>query len=129
MDVFKIIGIGIISIIIIVILRQYKPEYAIYVSIVAGILILSLIIGKISGIIDVLKNLANKISINSEFILLLIKITGIAILIEFTVSICKDSGETAIANKVDLGGKVLMLSMSVPIISTLIEEITKIITN
>ena len=55
------------------------------------------------------------------------KITGISILAEFAISICKDSGETAIANKVDLGGKVLIVSMSVPIISSMLETILRIL--
>ena len=127
MDIIKIIGIGLVALIIIVILKQYRPEFAMYVSLVAGVLIFLLIATKISGIIEVLKSIASKASIDSEFITLLIKITGIAILTEFAVSICKDSGETAIANKVDLGGKVIIMSMSIPIMSSLLETIIKIL--
>lgn len=127
MDIIKIIGIGLISLIIIVILKQYRPEFAMYVSLVAGILIFAIIITKMSGIIEVLKGLANKTTINNEFLTLLIKITGIAILTEFAVSVCKDSGETAIANKVDLGGKVIIMSMSIPIMSSLLETVIKIL--
>lgn len=127
MDVIKIIGIGLIAVIIAVILKQYKTEYAMYVSLVAGMLIFAIIIAKMSGIIEVLKSLSQKASINNEFIVLLIKITGIAILTEFAVSICKDSGESAIANKVDLGGKVIIMSLSIPILSSLLETIIKIL--
>lgn len=109
------------------ILKQYKPEFVIYVSLLAGTLILTLTFSKISGIIELLNNLADKISIHQEFITLLIKITGIAILTEFAVSICKDSGETAIASKVDMGGKVMMISMSIPIMAGLLETILKIL--
>lgn len=98
-----------------------------YVSLLAGALILTLIFSKISGIIELLSSLAGKISIHQEFITLLIKITGIAILTEFAVSICKDSGETAIASKVDMGGKVIIVSMSIPIIAGLLETILKIL--
>ena len=35
MDIIKIIGIGLIALIIIIILKQYKPEFAVYVSILA----------------------------------------------------------------------------------------------
>lgn len=73
------------------------------------------------------KSLANKTKINYDFILLLLKITGIAILTEFAVSICKDSGETAIANKVDFGGKVLIMSMSVPILTSLVQIVVNIL--
>ena len=126
MDVIKIIGIGLISLIIIIIIKQYKPEFVIYISIVAGILILSLILPKISGIIDLLKSLSNQTEINNEFLVILIKITGIAFLIEFASSICKDVGEISIANKIDVGGKVIIISMSIPIISSLLQTIVKI---
>ena len=127
MDIVKIIGIGLMALIIIVIIKQYKPEFAIYVSLGAGILIFALIASKMSGIIDILKSLANKTAINSDFLVLLIKITGIAILTEFAVSVCKDSGESAIASKIDLGGKVIIMSMSIPIMSSLLETIIKIL--
>ena len=127
MEVIKIIGIGLIALILIIILKQYKPEFVIYVSLIAGALILTLTFSKISGIIELINSLSSKASINQEFIKLLIKITGIAILTEFAVSICKDTGETAIASKIDMGGKVIMVSMSVPIIAGLLETIIKIL--
>ena len=52
--------------------------------------------------------------------MLLIKVTGISILTEFAVSICKDMGESAIASKIDLGGKILIVSLSIPIISAVL---------
>ena len=127
MGIVKIIGIGLVALIIIVILKQYRPEFAMYVSLSAGVIIFALIFTKLSGIIELLKNLSSKASINNQFITLLIKITGIAILTEFAVSICKDTGETAIANKVDLGGKVIIMSMSIPIMCSLLETIVQIL--
>lgn len=127
MDIIKIIGVGLIALIIIIIVKQYRPEFTMYVSVAAGIIILLLVMGKLSAIIDLLTNLANKTSINNEFIFLLIKITGIAILTEFASSVCKDSGETAIASKVDMGGKVIIIAMSIPIIASLLETILKVL--
>lgn len=127
MDVIKIIGIGLTALIIIIIVRQYKPEFTIYISLLAGTLILLFIMGKLEGIIDLLTTLSNKTAINNEFLTLLIKITGIAFLTEFAVSICKDSGESAIANKVDVGGKIIIVSMSIPIISSLLETVVEIL--
>ena len=121
MDIIKIIGIGLISLIIIIIVKQYRPEFVIYVSIIAGAIILILIMDKVSSIINLLTALSNKTVVNNEFLTLLIKITGIAFLTEFSVSLCKDSGETAIANKIDIGGKVIIISMSIPIIASLLE--------
>ena len=127
MDIIKIIGIGFIALIIIIIIKQYRPEFVVYISLIAGALILILSINKIEAIINLLTTLSNKTAINNEFLTLLIKITGIAFLTEFATSICKDSGETAIANKIDLGGKVIIISMSIPIIANLLEVILKIL--
>ena len=127
MDIIKIVGIGLIALIIIVIIKQYRPEFALYVSLMAGVLIIVFILDKMGAIIELLTNLSNKTAINNEFLVLLIKITGIAFLTEFAVSICKDSGETAVANKVDLGGKVIIISMSIPIIASLLETIIRIL--
>ena len=127
MDIIKIIGVAFIAVIIIVILKQYRPEFAIYASIIAGVLILTLASGTLSGIIDMINSISSKTNINSKFLVILIKITGIAILTEFAVSICKDSGESAIASKVDIGGKIIIISMSIPIINALIDTVVKIL--
>ncbi len=127
MEIVKIIGVGLIALIIIIILKQYKPEFVIYVSLLAGAIILLLSLDKISGIISLLNNLSTKANVNNQFLTILLKITGIAFLTEFAVSICKDSGETAIASKIDLGGKVIIVGMSIPIISALLELMIKIL--
>ncbi len=127
MDIIKIIGIAFIAVIIIVILKQYRPEFAIYASILAGVLILALASDTLSGIIDMIQSISNKTNINNDFLIILIKITGIAILTEFAVNICKDAGESAIASKVDVGGKILIISLSIPIINALIDTIVKIL--
>lgn len=126
-EVVKIIGIGLISLIIIIVVKQYKPEFAIYVSIIAGVLILYLIMDKLEGIINLLKTISSKSGINNQFLELLLKITGIAFLAEFAINLCKDSGEGAIASKIEMGSKVIIVSMSIPIISSLLEVILKLI--
>ena len=127
MEIVKILGVGLISVCLIIIMKQYKPEFTIYISLIAGILILLFTFNKLAGIINLLQNYGNKLSVNGKFIALLIKITGIAILTEFAVSICKDSGETAIASKIDFGGKIIIIAVSIPIFSSLLETVGKIL--
>ena len=127
MDIIKIIGIGIVALIMIIVLKQYKPEFAVYISLIAGVLILFLVLDKLIGIVSLIEELSNKAGINHEFLGILFKITGIAFLAEFAVSLCKDLGETAIANKIDLGGKVLIIAIWIPIIPSLLENVLKIL--
>ena len=127
MDIIKIIGVGLIALIIIIILKQYRPEFAIYVSIIVGVLILALAMRKITGVINLLKSISEKTYINKQFLGILLKITGIAIITEFAVSICSDAGEKAIASKIEMGSKVIIIAMSIPIISSLLELIVEIL--
>ena len=125
-EVIKIIGIALIALIIIIIIKQYRPEFAIYISLVAGVIILALVIGNLTNVINLLKDISTRSGINNKFLGILLKMTGIAILTEFAISICKDAGENAIASKVEIGSKVIIISLSVPIISNLLEVILKL---
>ncbi len=127
MEIIRIIGIGLIALIIIILLKQYKPEFVIYISLLTGALILLLLMDQLTGIINLIQSIAGKANINSQFLALLIKITGIAFLSEFAVSICRDSGEGAIASKIELGSKIVIISMSIPIISSLLEIILQVL--
>ncbi len=127
MDIIRIIGIGLIAVVIIILLKQYKPEFALYISLLTGVLILIFVMEDLTGIINLLNTIAGQANINSEFITILLKITGIAFLSEFAISICKDAGESAIASKVEIGSKIIIISISIPIISGLLEIILKIL--
>lgn len=126
-ELTKIIGIGLLTLVIIIILKQYKPEFAIYASIIAGILILVIAFEKMTGIIGLLQTISNKTYINKSFLTILIKITGIAFLTEFAVSICSDAGEKAIASKIEIGSKIIIITMSMPIITSLLELVVEIL--
>lgn len=118
-DIIKVVGVGFISLIVIVILKEYKKDFAIYAELVGGAIILIFVMNYLKDIVDFVKGLSVT-GISSGFILLLIKITGISILTEFAVSICNDMGESAVANKVDLGGKLIIVSLSIPIITSVL---------
>ena len=126
-DISKIIGIGLVGLIIIVILKQYKPELAIYVSMAAGVIILVYAIEELTGVINLLQSISNKTYINSSFLKILLKITGITFITEFAVSICSDAGEKAIASKIEIGSKVVIITMSIPIITSLLELVVEIL--
>lgn len=126
-EIIKIIGIGLIALILIIIIKQYRPEFALYISLIAGALILYFALDEIKNVINLLKQICEKSGVNSKFLSILIKMTGIAFLSEFAISICKDAGEGALASKVELGSKAIIISMSVPIIYNLLEVILKIL--
>lgn len=127
MDIVKIVGIGFLTLVVSLVLKEYKKEYAIYCSLIGGIILLTSSFGTIKEIVGFLSNISNKTSYNSEFLGLLLKITGIAVLVEYATSICRDSGETAIASKIDFAGKVIIISMSIPVISLTLTTLLKLL--
>lgn len=127
MEIVQIIGIAFVSVFIIVLLKQYRPEFVIHISILAGIIIFLMLMPKLSAVIELLNNFTDKLGVNSQFFGILLKITGIAYLSEFAINICKDSGESAIASKVELGAKVIIIAMSIPILGSVLETILNIL--
>lgn len=60
MEIVQIIGIGFAGVLIAVLLKEYKPEYKIYISIIVGVLIFFLVADKLKGFIDLVLKLSNK---------------------------------------------------------------------
>ncbi len=127
MSITQVVAFALLSTFIIILLKQYKSEYALIASIVACGIIIFFTITKLEVIINLLNDLINKTGINKDFFEILVKITGIAYLIDFGSNICKDAGENAIASKVDFAGKIIIISMSLPILTTLLETVTEVI--
>lgn len=127
MDILKIIGVGFLTLIITLILKEYKKEYAIYGVLIGGTIILGYSMDYVSSIINFIQELSLNSRYENSFITLLLKITGISILTEYAISICRDSGENSIANKIDFGGKLIVISLSIPIISTTLKSLTQLL--
>ena len=87
-DIVKIIGIAFIGTIMCIVLREYKKEFVLPVSLITGIIIFSLVFNKLEGVINLIKNISNKTGLDSKYISILLKVTGIALLTEFACSIC-----------------------------------------
>lgn len=127
MDIMKIVGIGLIATILAVILREQKPEIAIQVSIVTGLIIFVFVITKLNSVVEVLKYFASKTNIDLLYFTTILKVIAIAYITEFGAQVCKDAGESSIASKIEFGGKVLIMIMAIPILAALMDVITKLI--
>lgn len=126
-DVMKLVGVAIISTILCMVIKKDRPEMAMFIGILTGIMILLSVTYKLNFIIDSINDLAHKANIPTMYISLIIKLIGIAYLIEFAIQICKDCGEGNIASKLEFGGKIIVMTMSFPILVSIIDMILNII--
>ena len=102
MEILKVAFFTIISLFLIIILKDQRRDIAILLSIISGIIILIFTISKITPVINLLNTLAEKSGINEEFFKIILKVTLIAYIIEITKSICEDAEENALAKKIEL---------------------------
>ena len=127
MEVMQLIGLAIISTILCLIIKKDRPEIAMFIAILTGVMILLSVIFKLNFIIESINNLADKANIPSMYITLIIKLIGIAYLMEFAIQLCKDCGEGNIASKLEFGGKIIVMSMSFPVLLSIVEMTINII--
>lgn len=120
MDIFKVVAFAIVATVLIVLIKEQRKEMALLLTIIASLGIILFAIDEISGIISLLDNLAEKSGISKDYLLIIIKVTGIAYIVEFGKNVCQDSGQSAIASKLEMAGKVVIVSLSIPIISALL---------
>lgn len=127
MEIFKIVALGILICIVIIIVKQIKPEFAILVLIAGSVVMLCYLFNYFTNILGVFDKIISKTGINAELFAIILKIVGIGYLIEFAANICADSGNPAIADKIVLGGKLMILTVSMPIITNLLNIIVELL--
>lgn len=120
----KIALLGLIAAMVAVQFKGRRPEYGLYISISACLIIFAMGVTKIKSIMAILDKLAGYISISPTFIAILLKMIGITYIAEFAASLCKDAGHDALSNQISIVGKLTILSMSMPIILSLLDTIS-----
>ncbi len=126
MDILQITSLGIVAVILIVILRQQRPEIAIQVSIITGVVIFMLLASRLKVVLDMLEDFSKKAGIDTVYFLTIIKIIGIAYISEFGSEICRDAGETSVASKIELAARVVIVVLAIPIMTSLVNMIVRI---
>lgn len=124
-EILQVVGFGLVAAVLIVLLRRDKPEIALLISIAAGVVIFLFILGKVGAVISVLKDLAVRANVNLMYLAAILKIVGIAYIADFGAQICRDAGEGALASKIEIAAKVLILVLAVPIIMAVLDTLMK----
>ena len=127
MDLIKILIIGIIICVLSVLLKQIKPEYSLICIIVGSIILIGYIIAGVGNLFDYFSQIVTKTGIDTQMFSTLLKIIGVGYLIEFSASVCADSGNNSIADKVILAGKIIIFTLSLPIITNLFDLVMELI--
>jgi stage III sporulation protein AD len=126
-EIWQIVGLALIVTVISVVLKQIRPEIALQLTILASASIFILVMSKIKVIVDLLQSLADQANISSYYLLIVLKIVGVAYLAEFGAQICRDAGEGALASKVELAAKIAVIVLAIPIILAITESLVRLV--
>lgn len=127
MDIMQVVGLGLVTVVLAVVLRQNKPEMAMVLSVAVGIIIFVVMLGKIGSVLDVLKDLSSRANLSMVYLGTILKIVGIAYIADFGAQICRDAGEGAVASKIEFAAKILVLVLAVPIVVAVLNSLIRVV--
>lgn len=113
--IFAIVGVGVAAAALAIVLRQTRPEYAMLVSLAAGVFIIYKVIGDLAPIATEINAIISTSGVPSGYASILFKALGICLLTQIACDTCKDAGEGAIASKIEIAGRIAVLAVSLPL--------------
>jgi stage III sporulation protein AD len=127
MEILQIIGLGFVVTLLILIIKQQRPELAIQLGLTLSAIIFLMVLSKLTVVLDLFRDLAEKANISQMYLNTILKIIGIAYVTEFGAQVCRDAGEGAVAGKIEFAGKILVMVLAVPIIALVLDTIVRLI--
>ena len=123
MEISKIIGLGLVGTVFSVMLKKENPQFAMLTAAVTGIMIFLMLCAPLGNLISLLRETAEEAGVGEGYFGIVLKVIGIAYLTQFGAQLCADAGETAVASKIEMAGKVLMMTVAAPVLTGLLETI------
>jgi stage III sporulation protein AD len=124
MGIFQIVIFGILAALLAILMKNYNPALAILISLGAGVIIFLAALPMFAEVLGFARYLGGLADGIGEYTSLALRVIGVAYIAEFGASVCNDANETAIAAKIDLAARVIILVMAMPIIVDIVRIVT-----
>lgn len=123
MTMLKIGCLGIVGVLCGLLLKEVKSPFAAFISLSTCVLIAFFGLCRLDLVVNMITAMEQYVSLKNTWFQILLKITGITYLADFSSNLCKDAGYGAIASQIEIFGKISILAISSPIILALVETI------
>ena len=125
----KIAGVILCELLVYTLLKQYKPEFVLISEAAATVILFFMLGDSIRDAVASIDLFLAGTDISAEYISVLVKVLGIALVTQFTADMCRDSGNSAMASKVEFAGKVIITAASIPVIKGFTGYVAQLVDN
>lgn len=108
-------------------LRMHRPELAALFSLAVGVVALWMLRAPFAGIVAAVRQLAESSMDGGQTAAVVLRAAGITVLSELGVQVCCDSGESAMAGRIRLAARVILVGMALPIVGEIFESISSLL--
>lgn len=127
MEIFQVLGVGLVALMLYLILQEQKSNTGIFVVITFGVLVFLYVMDKMAVILNTLLNVSADAGVNVIYLTAIFKIIGIAYLTEFVGQLCRDAGSGALALKIEFAAKVMILALAMPVLQAILQSILQLL--
>lgn len=107
---------GLVGTILALILGQYRPEFRMLVTAAVTLLLMAMVLEQLSPVLEQLRSTMELTGLTGNYAAILFKAVGICLLTQLAGDVCRDSGESSIASKIELAGRAAILLTAMPLI-------------
>ena len=126
-ELLKILAVALVTVFAHMLIKQTKPEIAILITIVGSIIIIIMAVNTLNSVITSFYKIFKTTGVDSTLLTPLLKIVAIGYIAEFGANICSDAGANSVADKILFSAKLIILVISMPIITTVIDLVVKLL--
>ena len=119
-ELIKIIGVGLVTAVAAVLLRSTKPELSFAVTVAGVVIILIFAIDLASETFGIFSEIGEMAGIDDSLVKIVVKIIATGYLVEFAAGMVEDFGSKSVADKLVFAGKVIIFTVSVPIVRSMV---------
>lgn len=127
MEIFRIIGIALTGAFLSILIKNLKPEFSMVIPLIVTYSVIFCVLPYLCVVIEKIKDISIGAGIENEYINIIFKILGISYIAAISSELCRDVGESAVASKIELSAKIIIMFLSLPIVTKLLGIVRVII--
>ena len=120
-------GVAIVAAALTLVFKQYKPEYAMMISLCCTVLFGGLLLGELVPAFGLMREAAEQTGVSASYVRMLLKCLGVCFLTETGSQVCKEAGQLAAAFQLELCGRVMILLLSLPLFRQLLDIVLQLL--